>query len=457
LSPEPVSHALASSVVLYRQVAVPADFLATRDGVAFGGDIRIGDLTGDGRCDFLVYRCNHGAPSGPHMGGIKPCYLAAFDIDGEPLWRQGEGGDQPSRPMSVAVHDFDGDGAAEVACFWHRPQPGARTDWQELADVVVQIRDGRTGEVLREAAPAAITERRRRDPAGANWVHQRLLIANFRGLDRPRDILVKLGDTYVALSDDLEVLWTYRSRWIEYGNCPAYIPAVGDLNGDGRDEVNGGYFALDPAGRPLWERELARNMDSVCIAPWDGGRMRAICSGGGHVLDVQGNAVMVLGEELVPHGQEVRAADFLSAYPGPEMVIRWNGHSEDLIVVSSATGDIVSRLQVNASPTNVGMEVVFWDGPDRPALLYNGGMLWDLGAGRGAALPGLPPANGRNVHRMAFYHCIVADVCGDEREELVLWDPTAAHVYVFTSGPVEESAYRGYGAGPRQYNPRLMD
>ena len=182
MSPEPVSHELAASVVLYRQVAVTANFLATRDGVTFGGDVRISDLTGD--------------------------------IDGEPPWRHGEGGDQPSRPMSVAVHDFDGDGAAEVVCFWHRPQPGAQTDWQELADVVVQIRDGRTGEVIREAVPAAVTERCRRDPAGANWVYQRLLIANFRGLDRP--------------------------RWIEYGNSPAYIPVVGDLNGDGRDEVNGG-------------------------------------------------------------------------------------------------------------------------------------------------------------------------------------------------------------------------
>ena len=100
----------------------------------------------------------------------------------------------PSRPMSVAVKDWTGDGADDVICFWHKPGPGLKADWQSLADVAVQLRDGRTGKVLREAAPKAITKRRRKDPVGANWVHQRLLIANFRGTPEPRDLAVKLGD-----------------------------------------------------------------------------------------------------------------------------------------------------------------------------------------------------------------------------------------------------------------------
>ena len=241
--------------ILYRRVAVPQAFLVTRNGRTFGGDIRIGDLTGNGQCDFLVYRCNHGAPKGAHVGGVKPAFLGAFDMDGNALWSQGEGGNQPSRPMSVAVHDFTGDGAAEVLCFWHRPRPGVDADWRSLADVVVQIRDGKTGEVLREAAPSAITDRRMKDPGGSNWIHQRLLIANLRGTETPRDFVVKLGDAYVAMDDRLNVLWTYRSEWVQYANCPAYIPAVGDIDGDGRDELNGGYFVLDSDGRPLWERK----------------------------------------------------------------------------------------------------------------------------------------------------------------------------------------------------------
>ena len=442
---------------LLGKVAVPEPFRITRDGHTFGGDVRIGDLTGNGRCEFLVYRCNHGAPRGAHMGGMKPCFLGAFTIDGRPLWRQGEGGNHPSRPMSVAVHDFDGDGAAEIVCFWHKPNPEITADWQSLADVAVQIRDGKTGKVLREAAPKAITERRRKDPGGSNWVHQRLLIANFRGTERPRDFVVKLGDTYVALDNRLKVLWTYRSQWNTYSNCPAYIPAVGDVDGDGRDEVNGGYFVLDSDGTPLWEKKLGRNMDSVAITRWDNGKMRAICSGYGHVMDHRGNAVLALGGELVPHGQEVRVADFRGDLPGPEMALRFNGHKTDIYVVGSSRGEIVSRLKINFSPTNVGMEAVYWNGPDKPALLYNGGWLWDLREGTGSRLPDLPPANGNKIHRMAFYHVIPADLCGDKREELVLWDPTATDVYIYTPEPLDGNVSTRYKAGPRQYNPRLMD
>lgn len=444
--------------LLYRKVTVPEAFLVTRENHTFGGDLRIGDFDGDGTCDFLVYRCNHGAPTGAHRGGMKPCFLGAFRLDGTRIWQAGEGGNHPSRPMSVAVGDMTDDGAADVVCFWHQPSEGMEADWQSLADVVVQIRDGRTGKVLRQAAPKAITERRRKDPGGSNWVHQRLLLADFRGSGRPRDMVVKLGDTYVALDENLEVLWTYRSRWIRYSECPAYIPAVGDLDGDGRDELNGGYFVLDDDGTPLWEENLGRNMDSVAVAPWDDGKMRAFCSGFGHIMDARGNVILSLGKSEVPHGQEVRVANFRGDLPGPEMVLRCKGHTTDLLVVSSTSPEpIVDRLQLNFSPTNVGMEPVYWNGPDSPALLYNGGWLWDLKERTGRSLPNLPLPNGNKIHRMGFYHAIPADICGDEREELVLWDPTARHVYIYTPKPLNEAAYRRYEQGPRQTNPRLMD
>jgi hypothetical protein len=359
--------------------------------------------------------------------------------------------------MSVAVHDMSGDGAADVICFWHRPQPSLKSDWQSLADVVVQIRDGRTGMVIREAAPTAITQRRRKDPVGANWVHQRILIANFRGTATPRDFAVKLGDTYVALDDQLNVLWTYRTEWVKYSECPAYIPAIGDIDGDGRDEVNGGYFVLAHDGKPLWEKKLGRNMDSVAVARWDAGNVRAISSGFGHVMDATGNAILALGEKEVPHGQEVRVANLRDDLPGPEMVLRNTGHTTDVLIVSSASNTIVDRFQINFSPTNVGMEPVYWRGRDKAALLYNGSWLWDVKSNSGRELPDLPLPNGNDAHRMGFYHAIPANLCGDDREELVLWDPTARDIYIYTPKPVDEAAYARYTAGPRQYNPRLMD
>ena len=45
----------------------------------------------------------------------------------------------------------------------------------------------------------------------------------------------------------------------------------------------------------------------------------------------------------------------------------------------------------------------------------------------------------------------------DAREELLLWDPTAAELFIYTPEPRSDAAYGGYVAGPRQYNPRIMD
>lgn len=390
------------------------------------------------------------------MGGMKPTFLGAFEMDGNLLWQVGGGGNQPSRPMSVAIKDWTGDGADDVICFWHQPQAGLKTDWQSLADVVIQLRDGQTGKVLREASPKAIIERRRKDPVGANWVHQRLLIANFRGTPQPRDIAVKLGDTYVALDEDFNVLWTYQSEWVKYSQCPAYIPAVGDIDGDGRDELLTGYHLIDNDGQLLWKNKLGANMDSVSIDRWQG-TMQAICSGFGHVMTTKGNVVLSLGKDAVPHGQEVRVADFHDGHSGNEMALRAFGHTPTIHLVSSQTNQIINTIELQFSPTNVGMEPVYWHGPEKRALLFNGGWLWDLQLGQGRQLPGLPPPNGGEVHRMGFYHTIPANLIGDDREELVIWDPTASHIYIYTQSQLNAKITAKYHHGPRQYNPRLMD
>ena len=337
--------------VLYKKLGIPRELLTIsvdEDGnmQTFGGDVRIGDLDGDGAVDFLVFR---------NIDGTKPVFLGAFRLNGEVLWRVGEGGGQPVRPGPAAIHDIDADGECEVICFFHKPDVKSKAD--ELKDMIVQIRDGRTGEVEKETAPPELTSRSGKGP---NWVHQRILIANFRGTRTPRDVVVKLGDTLLALDENLQVLWTYRVRWNEYSRCSAYIPAVGDIDGDGKDEVNGGYFLLGPDGTPKWEKQLGRNMDSVAITEWDDGRIRAICSGFGHVMDDKGNVILKLGKPVGPA-------------------------------------------------------------------------------------------------RMGWYHCIPANVCQDEREELVLYNPWDRWIYIYTPSPLRPQAFEGYRATPRQYNARLMD
>lgn len=434
--------------VLYKRVEIPQSLLNCdlSQNQQYGGDIRIGDLDGDGQVDFVVFRSKE--------QGMKPCFIGAFSLQGNILWQVGEGGEQPSRPGPVAIHDIDGDGFAEVIHFFideNKPQ----STYDSMDNVIIQIRNGRTGAVKKEASPLEFTNARMLPGEHpANWVHHRIFIANFRGTDTPRDFVVKLGSLVIAMDENLQVLWTYTMPWIKYGNCAAYIPSVGDIDGDGRDEVNGGYFLLDHDGNPLWENELGPNMDSVAITPWDAGNVRAVCSGGGCVMDEKGNAVLKLGKEIVPHGQEVRVANFCNFIPAPQMLIRYKGHTTDAMLVSN-DGEVVSTFNLNESPNNTGMETVYWEGDEKPALLYNGGKLWHGTGELFADLPELPEPKGDE--KMGWYHCIPANICGDEREEIVLYNPWDKVIYIYTQDFRFESGYRGYKPEPRQYNCRLMD
>jgi len=430
---------------LYQKVMVPLELTTETDNLKYGGDIRIGDLSGNGKSDFLVYR----AAEGDRKGATKPCFIGAFDIAGNILWQKGEGGIQPYRPGPIAIHDIDNDGETEVICFFteNRSDP----DPFSLNGITIQVLDGKTGAIEKQSAPEHII---RAFGKGANWVHQRIFLANLSGGGKPQEFIVKLGKELFALNKDLNIIWKYYNPWDEYGECPAYIPTVGDIDQDGRDEVNGGYYLLDDDGAVMWEKKLGRNMDAVEIAPWDDDNMRAFCSGYGYVMDQKGEVVLKLGEELVPHGQELRVADFVASNPGSEMMIRYNGHQPDVITVGT-DGKVLSRFQLNESPNNTGMTTVYWHGKQKPALLFNGGMLW-TGAGHPFAyLPNLPPTVGDE--KMGWYHCIPANICGDDREEVVTYNPWDRYLFIYTPGPLDPDAYEKYTPGPRQYNARLMD
>lgn len=426
--------------ILYKKVAIPDQLVAESRYGTFGGDIRVGDLTGSGEMDFLVYRT---------VDGVKPCFIGAFNLYGEVLWQKGKGGEQPARPGPVAVYDIDGDGDAEVICFFHDPTVSSPSE--SMKDVFVQILNGKTGKTKREARPREFTQC---EGSGANWVHQRILIANLRGQPTPQDFIVKLGKKVLAFDDHLKVLWTYANPWVEYGRCPAYIPCVGDIDGDGNDEVYGGYFILDEDGAVLWEKQLGRNMDSVTIAAWEDGKLRAFGSGHGHVIDHEGNIILVLGEETVPHGQELRVGRFDGTVPGPQMMIRYNGHTPEVMLVGEK-GTVIRRFRINESPNNTGMEAVFWDGRDAPALLYNGGSLWRGNGEKFSDLPGLPQVKGDQ--RQGWYHCIPIDSFESPGEDILVYNPWDRYIFLYTKTGQDGSVLKSFSAGPRQYNVRLMD
>lgn len=433
---------VAQEAELLKRVDVPTELQKEdKSGIKFGGDIRIGDLNGDGSLDFLVYRS---IGNFHDSGGMKPCFLGAFDINGKVLWKVGGEGTQPSRPGPVTLYDFDGDGKDEVLSFFHNGQGLA----EDMSDVLIQIRSGETGGVVKQSSPQRFKICK---GMGANWVHQRLLICNLSGGDRPTDFIVKLGTTLLAFNKELQVLWSYQNKWNKYSECPAYIPSVGDFDGDGLVEINGGYFLLNYKGKVLWEKKLGKNMDSVAIGQWNGKQV-AFCSGYGHIMDSQGNVILKLGKKLVPHGQELRVGDFDPASPGNEMAIRYDGHKEDLMIVGQ-DGNVLRKFKLNSSPNETGLEEVRWFGKKGRSLLYNGGQLWNGDGTLFSLLPGLPKEMGDK--KQGWYHCIPVDLAGDIGEEIVVYNPWDNKVFLY--GKDKAVKFKKYKSTERQYNVRLMD
>ena len=434
-----------AKAVLYKKIEIPESLLAggvfKEKKIKYGGDIRVGDLTGNGEVDFLVFRSSG--------DGTKPCFIAAFDIEGRILWQAGSGGEQPIRPGPVAVFDIDNDGNCEVINFFVDEKKQAAMN--SMANVAIQIRDGKTGKVKLEKQPEIFKSI---SGAGANWVHHRILVANLTGGEHRSDFICKLGNKLLAFNNKIELLFCYDIKWNEYGKCSAYIPSVGDIDGDGKDEINGGYYLLDDDGGVMWEKQLGDNMDSVAITKWDNDKMRAICSGFGHVLDEKGNVILKLGKDIVPHGQEVRVARFKEGDPDRQMLIRYNGHNEDVMVVD-VKGEIINKFKLNQSPNNTGMEVVYWNGPDGRAMLYNGGELWNPIRVTSVSLPGLSKPVG--PARMGWYHCIAGNVCSDDREEIVLYNPWDRFIWIYSPEPLNAGEFKKYIPMQRQYNCRIMD
>ncbi len=449
--------------LLYRKVVVPDELLTpwpTDADQRFGGDVRIGDLDGNGQVDFVLFKSV--------AGGMKPCFIGAFTLDGEVLWTYGDsrravrtvdskeaGVQWPARPGPVAIGDLDGDGRMEVLAFMLEPGAAETHQWV-MDDIEIIVLDGETGELKKRARPAELRAADAKIDGKvmpANYVHQRLFLADLRGTGQPRDFVVKVGKTVFAFDGELQLLWSYESQHNIYPRHNAYIPAVGDIDGDGRDEVLLGHALLDDDGQPLWEQYLGDNMDSVAIVPWADGKPRAILSAGGRVVDEHGTELFSLGMEMVPHGQEIRCGNVLAECPGPELVVRFDGHAPELMVVGS-TCEILNRFPVQPSPNNTGLELIHWNGPDEPALIYSPAALYDGRGSEVAAFADLPEPSGDN---QGWYHCIPADVCGDEREELILYDPCADAIYIYTPAPLDEGTFSGYVHGPRQYNVRLMD
>lgn len=109
------------------------------------------------------------------------------------------------------------------------------------------------------------------------------------------------------------------------------------------------------------------------------------------------------------------------------MTVRYNGHTPEVKLIDQQ-GEVVREFEVNASPNHTGLAVVYWNGTEKPALLYNGGALWN---GKGEMVCQFRELSPHPVgnKRQGWYHCIPVDIAGDEGEEGILYNPWERYIY----------------------------
>jgi|GEM_PF-2917045 len=353
-----------------------------------GGLYAVGDLDGDGKAELVTAR-----------DGVTG--LLAYRLDGSVLWRWGS--ETPGAPMSsdipVQVWDMQGKGHDDVYV-------GVRG--------FLLVLDGKTGKEIRRWPL----------PGGLEWADC-ITFANFRGLDRPRDVIVKTRHGPIwAYTDDWRPLWKWRPP-AGYQAC--HHPTPVDVDGDGKDELIAGWSLLGPDGKERWTMKsgvsdlrkghcdssaavrLGKSVDDALLT---------ICydtANGLALLDGNGKARWEVGGS---HFQLLMAGKMRDDVPGAQVVSLIAYGRNDPTWILGQDG----RLLVEIIRAGAWNKLMDWDGDGLLDLISSSGKVFN-GKGQCIAELGLKQEGTREtgVRAVPANAVMIADVDGDGRPEAILF------------------------------------
>jgi hypothetical protein len=428
----------------------------TPDGVAYtysANDCSVGDLDGDGDYEFIVKWEPSNAKDNSQSGYTGNVYLDAYQINGTRMWRINLGRNirAGAHYTQFLVYDFDGDGKAELACKTaDATVDGAGTvigsasaDYRNSSGYVLSgpeyltVFNGQTGAAMATTnyLPARGTVSSWGDSYG-NRVDR--FIAAVAYLDGQRPSMVFGRGYYTRL---VRVAWDWRNgsltqRWtFDSNNNSSYAGqgnhqmTVGDVDGDGRDEIFNGSSAINDNGAGYWANGMGHgdalhmsdmNPDRAGKEIWMPYESPGSNGGVGAALidAATGARIFTVAEASADVGRGL-AADVDPRYKGYEM---WASRGN--LYSCTGTSITTSKPSINFA--------VWWDADLQRELLDNITISkWNYSSSSASTLLTATGCASNNTTKATPN--LSADILGDWREEVVLRTSDNSALRIFTT------------------------
>ena len=391
--------------------------------------VGIGDLDGDGRCDFVLKTPKDNIdPYEKYWSRSPDTYtLEAYGHDGKPLWQYDLGWaiERGIWYSPYLVYDFDGDGRAEVAVKTGEGDPRGSDGRVQTGPEHLTILDGRTGK------PITRVDWPSRDAFGSyNYASRNQLCVAY--LDGKTPCLLVERGTYTAIilvayefhDGKLRELWRWdnRNEPRKFRGQGAHWMHAADVDGDGRDEAAIGSAMIDDDGTALWCTGLG-HPDHFYLGKIDPDRPGLQIYYGIETRNKRNSMCLVdarTGQILWGHDEPTThihasglCSDIDPAHPGNEC---YSGERDfkDKRWLRSAQGKVISTNDLGGlSPRSA-----YWDA-DRQRELVVGSRVFKYGAAEPLA-------------RIEGNLVAVVDLLGDWREEILTSVPGELRIYTTT-------------------------
>jgi rhamnogalacturonan endolyase len=430
----------------------------TPDGVAYtysANDCSVGDVDGDGDYEFIVKWDPSNAKDNSQSGYTGNVYLDCYQTNGTRLWRIDLGRNirAGAHYTQFLVYDFDGDGKAELACKTADATidgvgtviGSASADYRNSSGYVLSgpeyltVFNGQTGAAMATTnyLPARGTVSSWGDSYG-NRVDR--FIAAVAYLDGTRPSMVFGRGYYTRL---VRVAWDWRNgaltqRWTfdsntsgnsAYAGQGNHQMTVGDVDGDGRDEIINGSSAINDNGAGLWANGMGHgdalhmsdmNPDRAGLEIWQpyespGSNGQV----GAALVDARtGARIFTVAEASADVGRGV-AADIDPRYKGYEC---WASRGN--LYTCTGTSITTSKPSMNFA--------VWWDADLQRELLDNITISkWNYSSSSASTLLTATGCASNNSTKATPN--LSADILGDWREEVILRTSDNSALRIFTT------------------------